>query len=137
MMDLDFEPAKVKNGVFVTKARVVPDVKGMFYLSIMNVSESDVRINGRKVLGHVNETGETLGSLSADCANNIETAELSESHLAGAKFGKNLSVDEKSKLVDLIHKHANVFARNPKKPSQTSVVHPIITEGAPPVKSRY
>ena len=39
--------------------------------------------------------------------------------------------------MDLICKHANVFARNPKKPSQTSVVHPIITESAPPVKSRY
>ena len=137
MLDLDFEPAKVINGIFVTKARVVPDVKGMFLLSIMNISESDIRINGRKVLGHVNEVGETLGCLPADYANNIETSELRKSHLAGAKFGKNLSIKEKSKLVDLIQKHANVFARNPKKPSQTSVVHPIITGGAPPVKSRY
>ena len=64
-------------------------------------------------------------------------SKLRESHLADAKFGKNLSVEEKSKLVDLIRQHGNVFTRNPRKPSQTSVVHPIITEGAQPVKSRY
>ena len=49
----------------------------------------------------------------------------------------NLTSKEKLTLVDQTHKHANVFARNPKKPSQTSIVHRMITENASSVKSRY
>ena len=52
----------------------------------MNVSESDICINGCKVLGHVNEVIETIGSLTADHANNIEAPELGESHLAEGKI---------------------------------------------------
>ena len=137
MFDLDFEPAKVAPGVFVTKARVVPDVNGVFFLSVLNVSDTAVRINGRKVLGHVDEAGETFCSVPEECINSVEAWEPENSHLAGAKFGDNLSEKERSTLVDVVRKHASVFAHNPKKPSQTSVIHPIVTGDAPPVKSRY
>ena len=137
MLDLDFEPKKLTKGVFVTKARVVPDVNGVFLLSILNVSDSEVCINGRRVLGHVEKAGETLGYVPEEAINNVKEWDPENSHLAGATFGSNLSTNEKSKLVEIIRKHSNVFARNPKKPSQTSVVHPIVTGNALPVKSRY
>ena len=73
MLDLDFEPTKVTNGLFVSKARVVPDVKGMFLLSVMNVSEADIHINGRKVLGHVNKIGETLSAIPTEHVNSLKT----------------------------------------------------------------
>ena len=66
MLDLDFEPKKIASGVFITKARIVPDVNGIFLLSVLNVSDSEISINGRKVLGHVQEADETIGYVPED-----------------------------------------------------------------------
>ena len=139
LMNLDFEPKKISKGVFVTKARVVPDVNGVFFLSVLNVSTSDASICGRKVLGHVEAAGETCDTDLDDIVNQVEGEawDPSNNHLKGAKFGEKLSEIERATLQNLVSKHANVFARNPKKPNQTSVIHPIITGDAPPVKSRY
>lgn len=137
ILDLDFEQKVISAGVYVSKARVVPDVNGVFYLSILNVSDSQVSLNGRKVLGYVDKVGKTVGSVPVDYINSVDEWELENNHLKGAKFGSNLSKSEKSALTDLIRKYSNVFARNPKKPKQTSVIHPIVTGDALPVKSRY
>ena len=113
MLDLDFEPAKVTNGVFITKATVVFCNE---CFSVMNVSESDIQSNWRKVVGYANEIGETLSYLSMDLINNLKTSKLDNltGHLVGAKFGDNLSAKEKSALLDLIQKHARIL-RSPVK----------------------
>ena len=136
LLDLNFEP-KVVDGVFVSKARVVPNVDGVFMVSVLNVSDNEVTINGRKTLGYVHDKDEMIGCVPSDAINEISASQTGNTHLAGATFGKNLSDDEKARLMAVVEKHSDVFARNPKKPKQTSVIHPIVTDETMPVKSRY
>ena len=51
MLNVDFEPQKLQGapGIFVTKEKVIPNINGVFLLTVLNVSEIDVNINGRKV----------------------------------------------------------------------------------------
>ena len=74
--------------IFITKARVIPNINGEFLLSILNVTEAEVMITARKVLGHVRQAGEIPYGV--------------HSHLAGATIGENLSASEESVIIIII-----------------------------------
>ena len=68
-------------------------------LSVLNVSEREITINGRKILGHVHDADEAIGNVPPEMINEVNEWKSENSHLAGATFGKNLTEAEKSKLV--------------------------------------
>ena len=62
MLSVDFEPRQISGfkGVFVSKARVLPNIDGIFQVSVLNVNETDVIIYPRKILGSIQKTGEVI-----------------------------------------------------------------------------
>ena len=126
---MDFEPVPVKGvpGVFVSKARVVPNVLGEFMLTV--VSEGDVDLRGRTILGSVQQIGETVA---------VVDTEHGLSPIDSVQFGENLSPSELAEARDLVMKYEQLFTGDSKKPKQTHLVnHRIITDDALPVKAKY
>ena len=87
MQTVDFDPVPVKGapGVFVSKARVVPDVCGEFILSVVNVNENAVSLHGRKTLGFVRQIASTVATVDG----NSSTLDL-------IQYGQNMSACQKS-----------------------------------------
>ena len=128
---VDFEPIPVKGvpGLFISKARVVPDVRGEFLLTAVNVNESDVNLRGRTKLGFLQHIGETVA---------VVDVKQGSSPIDSVQFGDNLSPSELSQAKELVKKYEQLFTGDSKKPKQTHLVnHQIITDGALPVKSKY
>ena len=131
LQTVDFDPVPVIGapGIFVSKARVIPDVRGEFKLTVVNVGESDVDLRARTRLGFVHEVGKTVAVVDS-----VETS----SPIDAVQFGANLSPAELSEAQELVKKYEQLFTGNSKKPKQTHLVnHQIITGDALPVKSKY
>ena len=128
MQTVDFEPIPMKgvSGVFVSKARVIPDSGGEFQLLVVNVNENEVKLHGRLTLGYIHQAEEMVATIEGG------------SVLDHIQFGENLSAEELSKAQKLVQKFNGLFTEDSKNPKQTHLVnHQIITEGALPVKARY
>ena len=68
MQTLDFDPTPVKGvpGVFISKARVVPNVSGEFHLTVVNVNERDVILRGRTKIGVLQDMEEAVAVVNVD-----------------------------------------------------------------------
>ena len=131
LQTMDFDPVPVRGvpGVFVCKARVIPDVRGEFQLTVVNVNEQEVNIRGRTKLGFVQQIGETIAVVDTDGKS---------SPIEEIQFGGNLTPSQLLEARELVKKYEQLFTGNSKKPKQTHLVnHQIITEDALPVKSKY
>ena len=131
LQTMDFDPVPVRGvpGVFVCKARVIPDVRGEFQLTVVNVNEHEVNIRGRTKLGFVQQIGETIAVVDTDGKS---------SPIEEIQFGGKLSPSQLLEARELVKKYEQLFTGNSKKPKQTHLVnHQIITEDALPVKSKY
>ena len=85
---VDFDPVEVKGvpGVFVSKSRVVPDINGVFYLTVLNVNEHDVTLHNRTTVGHVEEMGKTVCKVQVNRASSV---------IDQVQFGENLTPSER------------------------------------------
>ena len=131
MQTVDFDPVPMKgvSGVFVSKARVTPNVRGEFQLTVVNVNEQDVHLRGRTKLGIVHQIGETIAVVEGDREKSV---------IDSVQFGEKLSPSELLEAQNLVKKYEQLFTDNSKKPKQTHLVnHQIITNDALPVKSKY
>ena len=54
----DFTPKPTMNinGIYGPKARVIPNLDGIFQISLLNTTEIDVTINSRKTIGFIRPT---------------------------------------------------------------------------------
>ena len=90
----DFTPkhALCVKGVYASRARVIPNVDGVFQISLLNVSETDVVLKSRKLLGALHPAGNLVCELSnpADKRSGIHTAQT-EPDLSATTYGRNLS----------------------------------------------
>ena len=130
MQSVDFDPIPIKGvpGVFVSKARVIPDVLGRFQLTVVNVNECDVNLRGRTVVGFVHQVGKTVASVSVDQKSSV---------IDSINYGENLSPSELAEAKKLVKKYEQLFTENSKKPKQTHLVnHQIITGDSLPVKAK-
>ena len=131
LMESDFEPRNllVFPSLQVSKARVVPNINGMFQVTVLNVGESNVLLKNRTVMGQLNDAQEVLSSseVSKDSVGDAKRTN-------GIELGENLSDKQREQLLDLISKYSDIFAENPKKPARTNMMqHKIITGDALPV----
>ena len=94
LQTVDFDPVPVIGppGIFFSKARVIPDVRGEFKLTVVNVGESDVDLRARTRLGFVHEVGKTVAVVDS-----VETS----SPIDAVQFGANLSPAELSEAQEL------------------------------------
>ena len=130
-MSVDFEPRKILGvkGVFVSKARVIPNMDGVFKILVVNVNETDVVIPARKIVGAIQNIGETVCRIDQPNGN--------DSILSDITYGEDLNESEREECKRLVHKYRDLFSDNTKKPKQTHLVnHRIITNDALPVKQK-
>ena len=57
------------DNIHVTRAHVSPNIDGIFYITMLNVSHQDIEISPRKLIGYVHPTGEVIAEIKTD--NNI------------------------------------------------------------------
>ena len=127
----DFEPKigpKIK-GLYATRSRVLPNIDGVFQITVLNVNSSDITLKSRTSMGFIQPADEIVMSVAPD--------ESLTSTLADIKISDRLSRDEKSEVTRLIKEYQDIFAANPKKPKQTTLLeHRIITNDALPVSHK-
>ena len=124
----DFQPRKIPgcSKLYISKARVVPNVEGKFVVTIVNVGNDTVEISKRQVMGYLNEPGEVVASINTAKGKAFEGEKVVFENVV---MKDNLSADQKAEVYKLIEKHESIFAQNPKKPSRNNLAeHDIITE---------
>ena len=127
----DFEPkiGPKLPGLYVTRSRVIPNIDGVFQITALNVTLSHIFLNSQTPMGFTQPTDEIVMSVASD--------ESLNSTLPDVKISDKLSLDEKSEVTKLIERYKDVFASNPKKPNQTTLLeHRIITNDALPVSHK-
>ena len=110
LLEGDFEPQLLPNvnGVYATRSRVIPNIDGLFPITVLNVTPADIYLPSRKSIGSIQPTSVSM---------------TSDSPGEGAAFNINDST-----LSD------NLSATNPRKPRKTNLLeHRIITNNALPV----
>ena len=70
LRESDFIPVKLRghHGVFVSKARVSPNMNGGFQVTVMNVTETDVKMYNRTVLGSLRKADSIICSMDQETA---------------------------------------------------------------------
>ena len=122
MLDYDFVPAKFfPSGVYVTSARVRPDLNGDFIVGILNVNEHDVTLRTRTRLGKLLPSN---GERVCMAENVVEAKPVDK-----VEYGKNLSDLQKEEMRSIVEKRSQLFARDPKKPNITPVIKHSIDTG--------
>ena len=132
LCDGDFVPKQLRahRGVFVSKARVAPNINGVFQVTILNVTEADIKMQGRTIVGSLHKAADIVCSI-----NHESNKQKVFQHLEGVTIGENLTNSQQRRMNELIEKYQDVFATNPKKPKQTTTMeHRIDTGDALPVK---
>ena len=122
MLDYEFVPAKFfPSGVYVTSARVRPDMNGDFIVGILNINEHDVTLKTRTRVGKLIPSHD-----ERTC--HIEDAVEGEP-VSKVKYGKNLSEKQSEEMRAIVEKRPDLFARDPKKPNITPVIKHSIDTG--------
>ena len=134
LITADFEPKPLGGvmGVYATRCRVIPDLDGVFQISLLNVNNDEVTVNSRKFIGNLTMVNETVSKIDSQEDENLSIPQSSVNH------GNNISDDEKDQLRALISKYGGIFASNPRKPTPVrNMTHRIITNDAQPVRMNH
>ena len=104
--------------------------RGLFQITLLNVTEKDIKVNARKFVGFIHPVGEVVARIDTFDNRSESTSNLNIKDIA---FSKNLQPQEKSEL-KLISEYSDVFSVNPKKPKLTNLTtNRIITDDTLPV----
>ena len=133
LLTMDFEPTQIFGmpGVYATRCRVIPNLQGVFQITMLNTTASPIVINNRKCIGKLHPVRETQQQQP------VPEHEISALFAKDISLGADLSQEQRQKLVSLITKYEGIFASNPKKPSLVkNMKHRIITDDALPVNKK-
>ena len=120
LLTADFEPFPVTPGVYATRCRVIPNIKGVFQITLLNVNNTSYRLNSEKKIGSLIAVEETVA-----CAETLDS-DLSVNLDQNIVYGDNLSVNEKAKISTLISQYSDVFAQNPKNQESSQTCNTIL-----------
>ena len=124
LLDYEFIPAKIlPQGVYMTSARVRPDMKGDFVVGILNVSEKDIILKTRTRMGNLVPCRDNRVCKVVECNENMDEA------VKKVKYGKNLTAEQVQSMSEIVEKRPQLFARDPKKPNITPVIKHYIDTG--------
>ncbi len=133
LLTADFEPANIPGtqGVYATRCRIVPDIEGIFQITMLNINESPIVLTPRKIVGRLSIPTRVVAHVTPD--NDTHNQEFVENIV----HGDHLSPDQKNQLISVLNEFKEVFATNPKKPSIVkNMEHRIITGDAQPVRQK-
>ena len=133
LVTADFEPISLRSipGVYATKCRIIPDVEGVFQITLLNVNDSLIDLYARKCVGNL------VGSRIASLQQEPSTSKDQINPAKNLNHGEHLTTDQQFRLEMLITEYSDIFASNPKKPALVkNAEHRIITGDALPVKHK-
>ena len=101
----DFEPCKVKGvtGVYISKARVQPNLDGEICVSILNVNPNKVKLSNRTRIGRVITADKILEVRPRD---KISTYSINSMEI---QYGPNIHSNEKRQMDELIESYSDIF----------------------------
>lgn len=135
LLESDFEPRKLMTlpGLVACKARVVPNVNGIFHITVLNTTQCDVIIPSRHVIGHLYDADEVMVRMDPGEEQKKEIV----NPIDDITLGENLSSDQQNQIRDLVTGYKDIFADNPKNPTRTILTeHKIVTGDSLPVKNK-
>ena len=126
LVQAEFAPDTLINypGIYVAKARVIPNSCGEFQIALINTTDSDVNLKRRKYLGRLTPCALTVPEIA--CINSFNQTKI--------VMGEETPTGERQELLGLLNDFKDVFAENPKKPKLvTNTTHKIVTVSTPPI----
>ena len=106
---------------------VTPNVEGKFIVMLVNTSDKPITLRNRQVFGSLNSPDEIVASVDLSdittTGSKIEIEKAMDEMVAKT----DLSASQKQQLFALLSEYSDVFAADPKKPSQTDLVDHKIT----------
>ena len=124
----DFLPVShVTAGVYAAKARVIPNSSSEFQVSIINTNDVEIKLPNRQYMGKIFPCFETISVVDTDTKGN-------HFDLEKITIGKNVPVNERKRILEVLKQYEHVFAQNTKKPNVvTHASHKIKTSDTSPV----
>lgn len=132
LITADFEPIPIseKPGIYATYCRVIPNIEGVFNITLLNVTDQSIELDCDQMIGHLVSTDKSVSVIEPVSAATSPTKD-------NIVVGSNLSMTEKEQISSLICKYKDVFASNPKKPNLVkNMKHRIITNNEQPVNRK-
>ena len=127
--DFESKPLGGVRGVYATHCRVIPDLDGVFQITLLNVNNDEVTVTSRKFVCNLTIVNETVSKIDSKEDGSSSNPQSNINH------GNNISDHEKEQLKTLISKYSKIFASNPRKPTPVrNMAHRIITNDAQPVR---
>eukprot|EP00794_Sanderia_malayensis_P010612 gene10612-11737_t len=118
-------------GIYSARARSVPDSEGIFEVLLLNVTQRDIQLNTRQVMGFLNPVGSDVTAVTDSIAPFSAT---DNGQSCAVNISQDLSTDEQRKVKELMEEYRAIFAVNPKRPEKNKlIVHKINTNDALPV----
>lgn len=129
LVKADFTP-DLNNGIsglYAAKSRVVPNTEGHFRISVVNVTSQDIVLRKDGRLGKLTECAETVAEVD------FEDYEGQSIDWTKVNIGDIPDAD-RTRVLQLLEKYKDVFAKNTKKPKQVNnASHSIDTGGCLPI----
>ena len=106
LLESEFEPnVNYVNSIYAARAQVIPDIGGEFKIALLNVNDSEIKLNRKH----------KVGTSASESVNKIEVQRTdlngnSECILKEIKFEPQLKQAERSKLVWVIKEYTDIFA---------------------------
>ena len=128
----EFRPKKTfLQGMYVSRAEVIPDVNGKFRITVLNTNEEEIRLKKRFKIGSMCKSCNMVSKVEILNRGNFENISSDTVNFRDkVKYGNQLNEIEKLKLKDLVSEYNDIFASDPKSPKRTNLVeHRIETEG--------
>ena len=125
----NFKPQRLlgQPNIYVSKAMVTPNVEGKFIVTLVNTNDKPITLRNRQVVGSLNSPDEIVASVDLSdittTGSKIEIEKAMDEMVAKT----DLSASQKQQLFALLSEYSDVFAADPKKPSQTDLVDHKIT----------
>ena len=124
LVNADFDPASFFGipGVYTKQSRIIPNIDGIFHISLLHTTTKPVDLKAFKGQGVVMNANDTVATVQQTAANNSSTIDTN------IVYGENLSPDQKSRIASVICKYVDIFASNPRRPTALKTMeHRIIT----------
>eukprot|EP00794_Sanderia_malayensis_P020882 gene20882-22932_t len=133
LITADFEPKSLplSSSLYSTRCRIIPNIDGIFQLSLLNTSDKPISLPAHKHVGSViavEDTPVSVHQIGQESSINLND---------NIVYGEHLPDDSKSAISSLISNFTDIFAQNPKKPTLVSnMQHRIITDDVQPVNRK-
>ena len=108
MLSVDFEPRQVPGvrGMFSSRDRVTPNMDGVFQITMINVTESDITLRAGKIIGLNHVMDESIACVGCSTISDNDPNNL-QPHFSNIQFGKNLTAEQKETAQNLINQYAD------------------------------